>query len=100
MPAGPGVTAALILNVIAAVLVAVRWQRLDELNRSVARDAGHQAINCLAWVGGTWAMLAHVELMPAPAPLDWLTMIHGFNLVSGLVALARKGGFDTPHGSS
>lgn len=93
VPAAIGVAGALVLTVLATLFVAVRWQRLDELNRSVARDAGHLALICLSWFGGTWAMLAHVGLLASPAALDWLTMIHGFGFVAGLIAFARKGGF-------
>jgi hypothetical protein len=99
-PAAVGVSGALILNLLATILVAVRWRRLDELNRGVARESGYLAFTCLSWVGGTWAILAHLEYVAAPAPLDWLTMINGFSFVAGLVAFARKGGFASfPAGS-
>jgi hypothetical protein len=66
------------------------------LNRSAARESGYLAFTCLTWVGGTWAMLAHVDFVAAPSALDWLTMINGFSFVAGLAAFARKGGFATP----
>ena len=88
-----GVWGAITLNVLAALLVAIRAKGLDELNRNVARDAGHLAFFGLSWAGGTWAILAHLQFVTAPTPLDWLTMLHGFSFVAGLVALARKGGF-------
>jgi hypothetical protein len=94
-PAG-GLAGALSLNVLATILVAVRSRGLDELNRTVARESGHLAFAWFSTVGGTWAMLAHLDFVAAPAPLDWLTMFSGFSFVAGLVALARKGGFDTP----
>lgn len=93
VPAAAGAIAALLLNVLAAIFVAVRWQRLDELNRGVAREAGYLAFTCLSWVGGTWAILAHLEFVAAPDALGWLTMIHGFSFIAGLVAFARRGGF-------
>jgi hypothetical protein len=98
VPAAVGLSGALLLNVCATLLVAIRWRRLDELNRGVARDAGYLAFTCSLWVGGTWAMLAHLDFVSAPASLDWLTMFHGFSFVAGLVAAGRKGSFDTaPH---
>jgi hypothetical protein len=91
--AATGVWGPITLNLLAALLIAIRARGLDELNRTVARDAGHFAFLWLSWVGGTWAILAHLQFTTAPAPLDWLTMLHGFSFVAGLVALARKGGF-------
>jgi hypothetical protein len=88
-----GVWGAITLNLLAALLIAIRARGLDELNRNVARYAGHFAFLWLSWVGGTWAILAHLQFMTAPAPLDWLTMLHGFSFVASLVALARRGGF-------
>lgn len=100
VPAAVGLPGALLLNACATVLVAIRWRRLDELNRGVVRDAGYLAFTCFSWVGGTWAMLAHLDFVSAPAPLDWLTMFHGFTFVAGLVAAGRKGSFDTVPDSS
>lgn len=88
-----GAVSAISLNALATILVTIRWRRLDELNRTAARDAGYLAIGWLTLFGGTWAILAHVGLVGAPTPLDWLTMMGGFSFVSGLVAFARKGGF-------
>lgn len=96
IPAATGAAAAIALSVLAAIFVAVRWRRLDELNRGVARDAGYIAFTCLSWVGGTWAILAHLDFVAAPDALGWLTMIHGFSFVAGLIAFARRGGFETP----
>lgn len=92
---GAGLAAVLVLNMLATLLVAVRWRRLDELNRRVARDAGHLAFTWLSWVGGTWAILGHLGFVAAPSPLDWSTMLLGFSFVAGLVAFGRKGGFAT-----
>lgn len=94
VPATIGLSGALLLNVCATLLVAIRWRRLDELNRAVAREAGYLAFTCFSWVGGTWAMVAHLDFVSAPAPLDWLTMFHGFSFIAGLVAAGRKGIFD------
>jgi hypothetical protein len=44
----------------------------------------------------TWMILkkAKIYAAPAPDPLDWLTMLHGFSFVAGLVAAARRGIFE------
>ena len=89
-----GVTGTLLLNLSAAILVAIRLRGMDELNRGVARDASHLALTSLIWFGSTWAVLAHVRFTPAPDALDWLTMLHGFSFVAGLVAAARRGMFE------
>jgi hypothetical protein len=93
VPAAVGFSGALLLNVCSAILVAIRLRGMDELNRDVARNAGHLAFTWFFWVGGTWAMLAHLGFVSAAAALDWLTMFHGFSFVAGLVAFACKGGF-------
>ena len=89
-----GVTGALLLNLSAAILAAIRLRGMDELNRRVARDASHLALTSLIWFGGTWAVLAHVRFTPAPDALDWLTMLHGFSFIAGLAAAARRGVFE------
>jgi len=89
-----GVTGALLLNLSAAIIAAIRSRGMDELNRRVARDASHLALTSLIWFGGTWAVLAHVRFTPAPDALDWLTMLHGFSFIAGLVAAARRGVFE------
>jgi hypothetical protein len=100
VPPACGLAGALLLNVLATVLVAARWRRLDELNRAVTRDAGSLAFGWFSAVGGTWATVAHLGFVVAPSPLDWVTMFSGFSFVAGLVAMARKGGFDAPAGRS
>jgi hypothetical protein len=93
IPPGAGAIAALSLNLLALIAAALRWRRLDELNRTVTRDAGYLAFTWLSLGGGTWALLAHLGLAAIPTPLDWLTMIAGSSFLAALVALARKGGF-------
>jgi hypothetical protein len=90
---GTGAITALSLTALALIVAALRWRGLDELNRAVARDAGCLAFTWLSLGGGTWALLAHLGLTGAPAPLDWLTMLGGSSVLASLVALARKGGF-------
>lgn len=91
---GTGVTGALLLNLSAAVLAAIRLRGMDELNRGMARDASHLALTWLTWFGGTWALLAHVRFTSPPEAIDWITMLHGFSFVAGLVAAARRGLFE------
>jgi hypothetical protein len=96
VPSVIGLLGWLFLNILAAVLAALRWRRLDELNRAAARESDHLAFKWLSLVGGVWAMLAHLNFVAAPSVLDWLTMLGGASLVAGLVAAGRMGVFDVP----
>jgi len=94
VPPTVGLVVVMFLSVLATVLAAIRLRRLDELDRAVARESGYLAFEWFSTVGGTWAILTHLGFVVAPTPLNWLTMICGFSFVTGLVALARRGGFD------
>lgn len=82
------------LTVITMILAGIRFRLLDELNRAASREAGYLAFTWFSLIGGTWAILAHLGFADAPTPLIWLTLMWSFSFVAGLVALARKGGFD------
>ncbi len=96
VPSADGLLGWLFLSLLATVLVAARWRGLDERNRAAVRESGHLAFKWMALIGGAWAMLAHLEFLAAPSPLDWLTMFGGFSFVAGLVAAGRMGTFDVP----
>jgi hypothetical protein len=95
VPSGVGLAGWLLMYSLAAILVAVRRRWLDELNRAAAREADHLAFKWMSLVGGSWAMLAHLDFVSSPSPLDWLTMLGGFSFVAGLIAPGRMGVFDT-----
>lgn len=94
VPPTGGLVAVMLLTVLATVLVAIRLRLLDELDRAVARESGYIAFVWFSMVGGNWAILTHLGFVPAPTPLNWLTMIYGFSFVAGIIALAHRGGFD------
>jgi hypothetical protein len=96
VPPGAGRVAGLSLFALAAILAALRLRGLDELNRAIAREGNHLAFLWLFWVGGVWAILAHLGFAAAPAALDWLTMLSGFGFVAGLTAAGRRGAFENP----
>lgn len=97
--AGPGgvlprpmaLVAALALFAASVPLTFFQWRRMDELMRRVSNEAGNLAFHLVLLAGGGWAMLAHLGLARAPAPLDWLSMFFGLVLVASLVATARRG---------
>jgi hypothetical protein len=96
IPPQAGAIAAIGLQAFALILAAVRLRRMDELTQEMTRDAGRLAFQWLTLVGGTWAALAHLGYLRAPAPLEWLALMGAFSFVAGLVALAKRGGFGSP----
>ena len=60
-------------------------------NTTAATETGNVAYYLILLVGGGWAILAHLDFAPPPAPLDWLTMLFGLALVASFVASGRRG---------
>ena len=95
-PAGPFAPPA-VLAAAAALLALVvwltiaAWRRMDELMRSLSTEGGNMSYYLVALAGGGWAMLAHLELVPDPAPLDWLTMLTGLALPASFIVAGRRG---------
>jgi hypothetical protein len=100
VPSAVGLAGWLSLYILAAVLVALRWRGLDELNRAAARESDRLAFKWMSLVGSAWAMLAHLDFVAAPSPLDWLTMLGGASFIASLVAAGRMGAFDAPGSGS
>lgn len=94
IPPAAGLAGGLLLSGFASILVAVRLSGMDELNRGMARESGYFAFTAFTWIGGIWAMLAHLGFVLAPEPLGWLALLGAVSFVAGLVATARRGGFD------
>lgn len=95
-PAGP-IAAPMALAAIVALL-AVTWyasarqmRHADELMHAVVRDTATVAFNLLVLVGGGWCVLAVTGYLPAPAPLDWLTMFAGMLLLGTFWVCGRRG---------
>ena len=92
-PLSPGVALAgvAVLLGIQAGLTLVIWPRIDELSQTLSRETGNAAYYLIVIVGGGWAILAHLGFVPAPAPLDWLTMLTVIMLAASLIAAGRRG---------
>lgn len=95
-PGGP-VTATVVLAGVVA-LVGFAWfagsrqrRHTDELMKSVSGEATSAAFYLVVLIGGGWALLAHVDRAPAPAPLDWLTMFAGFLMLSCFIVAGKRG---------
>lgn len=94
-PGGPLSPAAalagvLVLVAITSVIGIAAWRLSDELGRTLAREAGNMAFYLIQLFGGGWAMLAHLRFVPAPAPLDWLTMFTVMMFAASFIAAGRR----------
>jgi hypothetical protein len=89
----PGIALAgvAILLGIEIVLTFAIWPRIDELSQTLSRETGNAAYYLIVVLGGGWAILAHLGFVPAPAPLDWLTMLTVIALAASVIAAGRRG---------
>lgn len=95
-PGGPLAPSVALAGV--AVLLAIEvglslavWPRLDELSQTLSRESGNAAYYLIVTFGGGWAVLAQLRLVPAPAPLDWLTMFTVIAIAASMIAAGRRG---------
>lgn len=95
-PLAPGVALAgvVVLLAIEIALTFVIWRRIDELSQTLSRETGNAAYYLIVVLGGGWAILAHLGFVPAPAPLDWLTMLTVIMFVASVIVVARRGLFE------
>lgn len=97
--AGPGgalsptitLVAVLVLLGIVTVLTFAMWPLLDELTRTMSRETGNAAFYLIVVIGGGWAILAHLDFVPAPTPLGWLTMFTLIMFAASFIAVGRRG---------
>jgi hypothetical protein len=96
--AGPGgvlspaaaLAGALVLIAVLTALGIATWRLSDELGRTLSREAGNMALYLILLLGGGWAMLAHLGLVAAPAPLAWLTLFIVLLFVASVIAVGRR----------
>lgn len=96
--AGPGgvlpplvsLAGALALIAVMVALGVATWRLSDELARTLTSEAGHVAFYLIVILGGAWAMLAHLGIAAAPAPLDWLTLFTVLMFAGSILAVARR----------
>ncbi len=96
MPLGPvpasGVLAAVIaLFVITAFTTRKQFAATDELSRAISQESTSVAFYLMFSVGGLWSILAHLEYVIAPAPLDWMTMFVSSMMIAAFWVCGRKG---------
>lgn len=91
LPSNVALAGVIVLLVIMTVLPRLIWPMLDELSQTLSRETGHLAFYLIAMIGGSWAILAHLGFVPAPAPIDWLTMLTLTVFVASFIAVGRRG---------
>lgn len=79
------------LTVFTTVLSLWMTGRQDELMRAVSRETAAIAFYVVGTVGTLWALLAHLEFVAAPAPLDWLSIFWGGILLAAFIGVGRRG---------
>lgn len=78
--------------VLVATWLSIRSGRhTDELQRALSGDATSTAFYLVFFVGGLWALLAHLDFVAGPAPLDWLTIFAASLLVASFWQTGRRG---------
>ena len=95
-PVGPVPAGVALAGVIGLLIVSwiagIRQRRhIDELFRSLSRESTALGFYLMFFVGGGWALLAHLGYTAAPQPLDWLTMFAALLLAATFITCARRG---------
>ena len=81
-----------VISTVIAVWASLRsGKHQDELMRAMGRETASTAYYLIVLVGGTWALLAHLQYIAAPAPLDWLTMFWVLMLLAAFIVVGKRG---------
>ena len=99
-PNGPLVGGPVLAGALAFMAVGLwfgwkSYRLSDELMSAVNTEATALSYYLTFAVLGTWAVLAHTDLVPAPAPLDLLTIFYVVALLASFVAAGRRGMLNT-----
>lgn len=78
----------LLTGTVLSVLV---YRYCDELMLAVNLEAGAISYGLVFAIVGLWAMLAHLDYVAAPQPLDLLTLFYVLVLVATFIAAGRRG---------
>lgn len=83
---------AVIVLVVAATALTMRSAKFaDELMRAVSRETGNAGYYLITLIVGGWAALAHLEITPAPAMLDILSMMWVLGLLAAFIVTGKRG---------
>ncbi|MAM37612.1 MAG: hypothetical protein CL949_03690 [Erythrobacter sp.] len=86
-----GATLTIALIALGMMLSKFMNRHTDELQQALSRDAMALSFVLVGLIGGGWAILAHAQLSPAPAPLDWLTLVAATLLVAAFWESGKRG---------
>lgn len=95
-PVGPIAQSVVVTIFAALMIVAVAGsiasrKRQDELMRAISKESGSTAYYLMFFIGGGWALAAHLDYVSPPMPLDWLTMFWTVGLLAAFIVIARRG---------
>lgn len=95
-PSGPIDATIVIVGFVVLMLVAIfasilQMRHMDELMLALSRASAAMSFYLVGTIGGTWALLAHLDRVAAPMPLDWLTMFAGLTLVGSVIEAGKRG---------
>ncbi|MEL6529752.1 MAG: hypothetical protein AAGK01_03965 [Pseudomonadota bacterium] len=95
-PAGPipvmmALVSAIVLFVAGSWLAWRSHKASDELFAAVNIEASMWAYVGTVLIGGSWMVGAHLQLVPALAPIDWLTLFYVVALAASFIASGRRG---------
>lgn len=76
---------------IGSTLSVLVYRVSDELMLAVNLEAGALTFGLVLVVVGMWAMLAHLNYVVGPQPLDLLTLLHVLVLIGSFIAIGRRG---------
>ncbi|GAB5348067.1 hypothetical protein [Alteriqipengyuania sp. 357] len=91
VPAGVAAILAVAMIAVASVLSIRSKRYTDELQRALSADAMATAFYLVFFVGGGWALFAHLGFLVPAEPLDWLTMFAVALMIAAFWQTARRG---------
>lgn len=90
LPRAAAGAGALALIAVLTLLMIAAWRLHDELGRTLSHETGNMAFYLILVFGGGWALLARLGVAPAPAPLDWLTLLSVLMFAASFIVLGRR----------
>lgn len=77
---------------VVSVIISLKSRKYsDELMRAVGTETASLSFYFVVLVGGTWALLAHLQFLVGPTPLDWLTMFWSLMMLAVFIVLGKRG---------
>ena len=81
----------LVCSVVSVFVSFMSRKHSDELVRAVGTETASLSFYLVVLIGGTWSLLAHLQYLPGPAPLDWLTMFWSLMLLAAFMVIGKRG---------